>query len=491
VIADALAKGLKLDYKLALEAMIKDATVAPKDDEAEGRGGLEEYNTIGYVPYGVARGGNRTLEYSFCDWSIAQVAKHLKKEKVYNQYMAQSERWKNLWRSDYSHDGAKGFIMPRNAKGEWFDSFPYGHSVQDPRKFLYTPDISYEGPWYCAWWDCFFYEASSWEYSFSIPHDIPGLIEACGGKEAFEKRLDTFFDHGYYNVANEPSFLTPCLYNWIGRVDKTNFRIKNIIKDCYNDTPDGLPGNDDGGAMSSWLVFHMMGLYPNSGHDYYVIHEPLVDELSLTLSNGRKLHIKAVEGNSGRVYLNGKLLSGGGTLLSDNGTPLSGNIISHSQLLEGGELTIERAKSYRFVYKLHGQTRRFDVTYNELLDGSIVMRWGIKRNLKYWQGSYTMSAESREHAKEINYIQPLDKQHITLGSNELFGFVSRDVVKAIKSKGSCIISNLSYKLLDSDNGKLHIKNDSEGSELWIKDDINLPIIVKMANNPQEINWTVE
>ena len=82
VIADALAKGLKLDYKLALEAMIKDATVAPKDDEAEGRGGLKEYNTLGYVPYGVARGGNRTVEYAFCDWAIAQVAKHLGKQKV-------------------------------------------------------------------------------------------------------------------------------------------------------------------------------------------------------------------------------------------------------------------------------------------------------------------------------------------------------------------------------------------------------------------------
>ena len=251
VMADALAKGLDLDYQLALEAMLKDATVPPEDDEAEGRGGLLEYNTLGYIPYGIPRAGNRTVEYSFCDWAIAQVAQHLGRTDLYNQYMQQSRRWQNLWRSDYTHDGARGFIMPRDAQGHWLDLLPFGHSLRQQLTFRYTPDTSYEGPWYCKWWDCFMYEASSWEYSFSVPHDIPTLIQLCGGPEAFEARLDTFFLHGYYNVANEPSFLTPCLYHWTGKPERSGQRIRDIVAQHFTDTPTGLPGNDDGGAMSS------------------------------------------------------------------------------------------------------------------------------------------------------------------------------------------------------------------------------------------------
>ncbi len=476
VIADALAKGLKLDYKLALEAMIKNATVEPQDDEAEGRGGLKEYNSLGYVPYGIARGGNRTVEYSFCDWAIAQVAKSLNKQKAYDKYMSQSERWKNLWRNDYEHLGAKGFIMPRDAKGEWLDSVPFGHSTLNPQSFLYTPNVSYEGPWYCAWWDCFFYEASSWEYSFSIPHDIPGLISACGGKEAFERRLDTFFANGLYNVANEPSFLTPCLYHWVGRPDKTSYVVKNIINNNYNDTNSGIPGNDDGGAMSSWLVLHMLGLYPNAGHDYYIVHEPLLNSAKITLDNGKVLNIKVCEGNRSQSFLNGK--------------PLADNIVTHQQLLDGGELCIERPAAYRFVYKLHGQTRRFDVTFNETTDGSLVLRWGIKRNLKYWQGDYTMTAKAREHATSMSYIQPLDGQCITLPDTDLFAIISRDAYNSIKNNGKCTISNVSYSLLETNNGLLHLKDNAEGCELWVKDDINLPIVMKMVNNPVEINYEV-
>lgn len=477
VIADALAKGLTLDYKYALKAMLKDATVAPKDDEAEGRGGLKEYNTLGYVPYGIARGGNRTVEYSFCDWAIAQVAKSLGKTDVYAQYMKQSERWKNLWRRDYEHDGARGFIMPRNADGEWLDSVPYGHSRLQQRMFRYTPDVSYEGPWYCAWWDCFFYEASSWEYSFSIPHDIEGLIEACGGRAAFEQRLDRFFARGYYNVANEPSFMTPCLYHWVNRPDKSSFIVRNIIERNYSDRPDGLPGNDDGGAMSSWYAFHAMGLYPNAGHDYYIVHEPLLKGVTMHLDNGATVHITTREGNQSRAFW--------------NGTSLSGNRITHQQLLQGGELSIEVSTPYRFVYKLHGQTRRFDVSFKETADGALVMYWGIKRNLKYWQGTYTMTAEARRHAKDICYLQPLDGQHITLSDDELFAVVSHDVLQSLRERGTCRLSGTEFRVADHADGIFHVKDDAEGAELWIKDDEHIPLIVKAISNPTEINWSVE
>lgn len=243
VIADACVKGIKsIDYEEALKMMLVDATIPPGgNEEAEGRGGLREYISLGYIPHGIPRAGNRTVEYSLCDFAIYQVAHQLGHDELADRYLKQSESWKNLWRDDYEHDGAKGFIMPRDAEGNWLDEIPFGKSKTHKPTFRYTP-LTFEGPWYTPWWNMFFYEASSWEYSLSIPHDVDGLIEKCGGPKAFDQRLDTFFSKNYFNVNNEPSFLSPCLYHWIGRPDKTADTIRRIIEENYNDSPTGLPG---------------------------------------------------------------------------------------------------------------------------------------------------------------------------------------------------------------------------------------------------------
>ena len=214
VIADACVKGIKsIDYEEALKMMLVDATIPPGgNEEAEGRGGLREYISLGYIPHGIPRAGNRTVEYSLCDFAIYQVAHQLGHDELADRYLKQSESWKNLWRDDYEHDGAKGFIMPRDAEGNWLDEIPFGKSKTHKPTFRYTP-LTFEGPWYTPWWNMFFYEASSWEYSLSIPHDVDGLIEKCGGPKAFDQRLDTFFSKNYFNVNNEPSFLSPCLYH--------------------------------------------------------------------------------------------------------------------------------------------------------------------------------------------------------------------------------------------------------------------------------------
>lgn len=336
VIADAYAKGLNgIDWEDALKCMLVDATVPPGgDQEAEGRGGLVEYLRYGYIPYGIDRAGNRTVEYAFCDWAIAQVAKGLGYNSIYEQYMKQSGYWKNLWRADYEHAGVRGFIMPRSAEGEWLDEVPFGHSKKQRPTFRYTP-VTAESPWYTPWWGTFMYEATSWEYSLSIPHDVPGLIELCGGPEAFRKRLDTFFDQGFYNVNNEPSFLTPCLYHWIGRPDLTGERVRQIITDNFNDTPLGLPGNDDSGAMSSWLAFHYMGLYPNAGTDYYLLHAPLLPETTIHLSNGKDFTIRAPKLSEKRCHVKSIRL---------NGTVYPYSTITHQQLMQGGVLEFEMSE---------------------------------------------------------------------------------------------------------------------------------------------------
>ncbi len=336
VIADAFVKGLKgIDYELALEAMLKDATVPPGgNEEAEGRGGLIPYLELGYIPHGVDRAGNRTVEYSYCDYAIALVAKGLGKEDLYQRYLKQSENWKNLWRGDYEHEGAKGFIMPRDKEGNWLDSIPFGHSTRMQPKFKYTP-VTFEGPWYTPWWSMFFYEASSWEYSLSIPHDVPGLIEKCGGAADFEKRLDIFFDKGFFNVNNEPSFLTPCLYHWLGKPWRSSDRIREIIAKNYNDGPVGLPGNDDSGAMSSWLAFHMIGLYPNAGQDYYLIHTPLLTSTTFHLEGGKEFKVVAEGLSDKNCYIQGVTL---------NGKDYPYSVLRHKDIMAGGELVLKMGK---------------------------------------------------------------------------------------------------------------------------------------------------
>ena len=333
VVADAFVKGLEgIDYELGLEAMLKDATVPPGgNEEAEGRGGLVEYINLGYVPHGIPRAGNRTVEYAYCDYAIALVAKGLGKEELANQYLKQSENWKNLWRADYEHAGSKGFILPRDAAGHWLDSIPYGKSEFIKPKFEYTP-VTFEGPWYTPWWSTFFYEATSWEYSLSIPHDVDGLIELCGGNEAFEKRLNTFFDQNLFNVNNEPSFLSPCLYHWIGKPHLSSERIHQIIKDNYNDGPIGLPGNDDSGAMSSWLAFHMMGLYPNAGQDYYLINAPLLESSVIRLSDGNEFKISTRGFSEKNKYIQSATL---------NGKPYHYSTLRHHDIANGGELVLK------------------------------------------------------------------------------------------------------------------------------------------------------
>lgn len=535
VIADAFVKGLKsIDYELAIEAMLKDATIPPGgNEEAEGRGGLIPYNELGYIPFGIPRAGNRTVEYAFCDYAIAVVADGLGKKEIAEKYYRQADNWKNLWRADYEQDGVRGFILPKDKNGRWLDHVPFGHSRLSPQSFVYSPEIKYEGPWYCAWWDCFMYEASSWEYSLSIPHDVPSLIEACGGAVAFEKRLDTFFAHDYYNVANEPSFLTPCLYHWIGKPEKTSERVLNIIKEKYNDSPSGIPGNDDSGAMSSWLAFHILGLYPNAGHNYYLLHTPLVKEATFNLTNGKTFKISAPRLNEKNTLvksvklvttIDGKTKE---TLLEDFR-------ITHQQILDGGELVFEMVKNVspnslkttprhvsnnfptRFkhlpdsifgkkldiLFLLHGQKRNFNVTYEWRGAGTsnsdrdtLVLHWGIQRNLDYWTGTYTMTPEAIEDAESLCYEQPLWGNHLVL-DKQTFCILPRRAFREIAMTGECRFNNTTWKVCQKSLGDvsdldIHLIDINEGAEMWVMADEYLPIITKMVNNPVEINWEMK
>ncbi|PXY42175.1 alpha-mannosidase [Flavobacterium cheongpyeongense] len=333
VLADAFVKNLKgIDYELALKAMLKDATIPPGgNEEREGRGGLLDYLRLGYVPFGIDRAGNRTMDYAYNDYNIATVAKGLNHTEIYNQYIKQADNWQNLWRSDYMNNGATGFIMPKDASGNWLDDVIFGESKIQKPTYKYTPVIT-ESPWYVCHWCVFFYEGTSWEYSLSVPHDLPEVIRRSGGDLAFKNRLDTFFETKLYDVSNEPSFLAPTMYHWIGKPYLSSDRIRTIIKDNFNTSHEGLPGNDDSGAMSSWLAFHIMGLYPNAGQPYYLLNSPLIKEITLELEEGKSFKITAKKMSDKNKYIKNAFL---------NGKPYNKAWILHEDIVKGGELILE------------------------------------------------------------------------------------------------------------------------------------------------------
>jgi predicted alpha-1,2-mannosidase len=325
VIADACAKGLAgIDYGRALRAMRKDGEVPPGADERkQGRGGLPDYRRLGYVSIAYERSGNRTIEYAYDDWAIAQVARKLGDEAVYRDYMRRSETWKNLWRPVSDH-GATGFIMPRRADGTWVDSV----TENDGKGEKTVPFTVLSA----GSWNDVFYESHSWEYSFYVPQDVAALIAHCGGREAFLNRLDAFFANGFFHVDNEPGFLTPLLYDYAGRPDKAASEVVHIRTSNYSDARGGLPGNDDSGAMSSLYVFHCLGFFPVAGQDVYLISSPAFPRAVVHMENGHDIVVVARGLSRENIYIQSAKLNGG---------PLERAWFRHGEIREGATLELE------------------------------------------------------------------------------------------------------------------------------------------------------
>lgn len=523
VIADAFCKRLKgIDYEEALQAMLKNALVPPGgNEEQEGRGGLDYYNRLGYVPYGIDRAGNRTVEYSYDDWCIAQVAKSLGYTDIYQRFMRQSASWKNLWRGDYEFDDMRGFIMPKDKEGNWLDSVPWGrrkHATHDALstvstkqenahsryRIKYTPTTKV-APWYIPWWSTFFYEATSEEYSLSIPHDVPGLIQACGGSEEFRRRLDLFFAKHYYNVANEPSFLTPCLYHWIGRPDLSSERIHQIVDSCYSDKPDGLPGNDDSGAMSSWFVFHTMGLYPNAGQPYYLLNTPLVSEYTLG-----GLHVTAQRLSDSNRYIQHVLL---------DGRRIDRAWLTHEELTNARELRFVMGKKpsdtwgkelppTEYPENLTVQTSSAQTPTETFVHRPTEVSFTLNRQYRTWAFStqwlnadtlvitcngarYITDKATVENSDHFCWQQPSEgKQYAADGT---FLFISRDALRQLQATGRFVYDDITWRLLDSDEqvGVLHVRAEGGRAELWISTRAEIPLVLATQNSIIGIDWVMK
>ena len=317
LIADAYVKHLPgVDWNQAYQGLLTDAEVSPKSPMNEGRSGLEDWKEQGYVTIeGTDRPGSKQMEYAADDFGISLVAKGLGHDADYRKYLARSGNWKNLWDANFAEGGVRGFIRPRHRNGRWKQDF-----------------TAIEG---CSWGGDTFYEGNSWTYSMFVPQDVRGLIENSGGAKSFIERLDAFFDvPGRYDVGNEPGFLSPYLYIWAGRHDKTAERVRELIAKNFHTGRSGLPGNDDSGAMSSWYAFGAMGIFPNAGQDVYLIGSPVFAQVTLHVASERTFVIEAKNFAPSNQYVIAAEL---------NGKPLRRAWFRHQDIAQGGRLVLTMA----------------------------------------------------------------------------------------------------------------------------------------------------
>ena len=313
-LTDAFLKKLPgIDWNDAYAAEVKDAEVPPENQFKEGRGGLEDYKSLGYASIeGVDRPGSKQMEYVADDFEIALLAKGLGKTADYEKYLARSRNWEKLWDPDFEDGGFKGFIRPRHRDGSWKQDFT---AMQ-----------------HCTWGGDTFYEGNSWTYSTFVPQDVAGMIRKSGGDETFVKRLDAFFDvPGRYDVGNEPGFLAPYLYIWAGRQDKTAERVREIIAKNYHTGRKGIPGNDDSGAMGSWYAFGVIGIFPNAGQDVYLIGSPAIPETTFHLINGKTFTVETRNVSPENKYVQSA---------EWNGKPFDQAWFRHEDILRGGRLVL-------------------------------------------------------------------------------------------------------------------------------------------------------
>ncbi len=313
-ITDAYLKGLAgIDWATAYQGMVKDAEVAPEDQIREGRGGLDDWKSLGYLSIeGVDRPASKQMEYAADDYELALLARALKHPQDYDKYIERSRNWENLWDTEAADGGFTGFIWPRHRDGSWKANF---NPLQGG-----------------TWGGDTFYEGNAWTYSTFVPQDVARLIGRMGGKDVFLKRMDAFFAvPGRFDVTNEPGFLSPYLYIWAGRQDRTADNLRFILTRNFHAGRNGLPGNDDSGAMSSWYAFGQMGFYPNAGQDVYLIGSPAFAEMTLHLANGKTFTIQANDVSAENKYIQ---------RAEWNRKPYTKAWFRHEDIVSGGRLVL-------------------------------------------------------------------------------------------------------------------------------------------------------
>ncbi len=267
-----------------------------------------------------------TLGHSYDDWALGQFAGDLGKTEDAAYFAKRANNYKNLYWKE------KGFFMPKDDQGKWIDIDPKFDGGMGGREY--------------------YDENNGWTYLWQVQHDIPGLIELMGGKKNFENRLDQLFREGLgrskyelwarfpdftgivgqFSMGNEPSFHIPYLYNFTDSPWKTQKKIRMLLNTWYPDNIFGIPGDEDGGGMTAFVVFSAMGFYPvTPGKPMYTIGSPLFEKITIHLPNGKTFKVSAPGCSTTNKYIQEARL---------NGKPLIKPWFSHEELMAGGELKL-------------------------------------------------------------------------------------------------------------------------------------------------------
>ncbi|KAJ5606607.1 secreted glycosidase [Penicillium lagena] len=344
LLAEAYLKKVQdIDWDTAYEAVVKDAEVEPANWNVEGRGGLHSWKNLGYIPtddydpYGVGthtRSISRTVEYAYNDFCISEMAKGLGHHADYEKYTIRSGNWAHMFNAaqtssiNGTNTGFTGFLQPKYTNGTW--------GYQDP--IFCSPLLDFDS--------CYLnpdghetYEGSAFLYTFYAPHDMGSLITALGGAKSFTNRLTYFHESGLLYVGDEQSFLTVFQFHYSGRPALSAERSHYYIPSQFNTTVAGIAGNDDSGAMGSFIVLSMMGLWPVPGQDVYLITPPYFKEISIRHTvTGNVATIRNI--NFDPSYKNIYIQSA-----KRDGKPWTKNWISHDFFLDGGVLELELGSS--------------------------------------------------------------------------------------------------------------------------------------------------
>ncbi|WP_421940018.1 GH92 family glycosyl hydrolase [Pedobacter sp.] len=311
-IASAYNKGIRnYDVNEAYRLMRQNAFIMPDSAnylDGKGRRGINSYLKYGYIPMedSVANAFHkreqvsRTLEYAYDDYALSTIAKDLGKVDDYKKLIKRSLNYKNIF------DQEQKMVRGRFANGTWYEPF-----YADHRERYIT-------------------EGTPRQYTFYVPQDVPGLAKLMGGSKQLENQLDSLFKLKEYWHGNEPGHQIPFMYNYTPSPWKTQMYVKRILDEEYSDGPGGLSGNDDAGQMSAWYVFAALGFYPlDPVSPYYQLTAPRFDQVTIQLSNGKKMEIIAHKQSEKSSYIKAIKL---------NGKPYSKNYVNHHSLVAGGRL---------------------------------------------------------------------------------------------------------------------------------------------------------
>lgn len=329
IIAEAYLKGARgYDIHTLYEALLKNSEHEGPLTSV-GRRGVKYYNQLGYVPYdvGINENAARTLEYAYDDFAIYRLAKELGRPGAeIKRFAKRALNYKNVF------DPATGWMRGKNEDG------------------------SFQSPFNPFKWGDAFTEGNSLHYSWSVFHDVRGLIDLMGGKAKFTAKLDSIFtlppiyDESYYGIViheiremqimnmgqyahgNQPIQHMTYLYNYAGQPWKTQYWVREVMDKLYHSGPDGYCGDEDNGQTSAWYVFSALGFYPVCpAMDQYVIGSPLFEKAVVKLENGNQLIIRAAENKPANRFIHSAML---------NGKPYSKNWLSHSDVMKGATLEL-------------------------------------------------------------------------------------------------------------------------------------------------------